>query len=155
MKYLGIDWGEKRIGLATGDSETKIASPFKVVGSLDEVRQIIKEEKVDRVIVGKPVKLSGDASKLSGEFNSFVDALKNIKSVKVELIDERLTSKAADALSGNRKTSLTLPGLRKVKALRDAVAAMLILQSYLDRKYNANAANCEYANKLYWHIRKT
>ncbi len=126
MKYLGVDWGEKRIGLAIGESETKIASPFKVAGSLDEVRQIIKEEKVERVIVGKPVKLSGDTSKLPGGFNSFVDTLKNIKSVKVELIDERLTSKAADALQGTKKT----------KAPRDTIAAMLILQSYLDREYN-------------------
>ena len=122
MKYLGIDHGEKRIGLALGDSETKLATPFKVVSSINDIKQAIKEEDVDAVVVGKPVKMSGD-EKLSDEFNEFVNALKSKIRIPVELVDERLSSKAADALIGGKKT----------KAPRDAIAAMLILQSYLDK----------------------
>ncbi|MCK4553809.1 Holliday junction resolvase RuvX [Candidatus Parcubacteria bacterium] len=122
VKYIGIDWGEKRLGLALGDNEAKLATPFKVVSSINEIEQAIKEENVDIVVVGKPVKMSGN-EKLSDEFIKFVNALKSKFKIPIELIDERLSSKAADALSGNKKT----------KAPRDAVAAMLILQSYLDK----------------------
>ncbi len=121
LRYLGVDWGGARIGLALGDSEAKLATPFKVVSSIDEIEQAIKEESVDVIVVGKPLKMSGD-ERLSDEFNKFVNALKSKIKIPVELIDERLSSKAADALIGDRKT----------KASRDAVAAMLILQSYLD-----------------------
>ncbi|MCG2700876.1 Holliday junction resolvase RuvX [Candidatus Parcubacteria bacterium] len=120
-KYLGIDWGEKRIGLALGDSETKIATPFNVAGSIKEIIKIIKEEKIDAIILGKPVKMSGN-EKLSDEFIKFIDLLKDELIIPIKLVDERLSSKAADALVGDRKT----------KAPRDSVAAMLILQSYLD-----------------------
>ena len=120
-KYLGIDYGEKRIGLALGDSEIKIATPFRVVNNISEIEQAIEEENIDIAILGKPVKMSGD-EKLSDEFNKFVDALKSKLRISIELVDERLSSKAADALAGGKKT----------KAPRDAVAAMLILQSYFD-----------------------
>jgi len=122
MKYLGIDWGEKRIGLALGDSETGMAIPLKVVNSIDAIRQVVSEENIDIVVVGAPLKMSGD-EKLSKQFNKFIDLLKIKLTIPVELVDERLSSKQADALAGGRKT----------KAPRDAVAAMLILQTYLDK----------------------
>ena len=121
MRYLGIDWGGMRIGLAIGESETKIATPYKVVSNVDEILLIIKQEEVDEVVLGKPIKMSGDAD-LTEEFNNFYTLLSaNIKR-PLHLVDERLTSKAADALIGDKKT----------KAPQDAIAAMLILQTYLD-----------------------
>lgn len=122
IKYLGIDWGEKRIGLALGDNETCIASPFKVVSGMDEVLEIIKNERIDTVVIGVPFKMSGAGNKISKNFLEFLDLLKNEAKIPVETIDERLTSKAADALAGDKKT----------KASRDAVAAMVLLQNYLD-----------------------
>lgn len=126
-KYLGIDWGEKRIGLALGDSLTNIATPFKVVGSIEEIEKIIEDEKVDIAIIGKPFKMQGTKIKVQVEFLSFLDLLKKRLSIPIKTIDERLSSQAADALSGNKNT----------KAPRDAVAAMLILQNYLNR-HNSN-----------------
>ena len=133
-KYLGIDWGEKRIGLALGDRETKVATPHKTVSSVDEVIKIVKEEKIDIVVVGKPLKMSDVRCRLpagkagmSDEFLDFLDLLKKKLDIPVETVDERLSSKAADAL----------PGSKKEKAGRDEVAAMLILQNYLDR-HNSN-----------------
>lgn len=124
MNYLGIDWGEKRIGLALGDSETKIASPFKVVARLEDVLNVIKDEDIDVVILGKPVRIMNyELGITNKDYNKFVLDLKNKSAAEVVLIDERLSSKAADALLGDKKT----------KASRDALAAMLILQSYLDR----------------------
>ena len=122
-KYLGIDWGKKRIGLALGDSETRLASPFCVVAQVSEVIDIINKEKIDYLIIGQPIKMSGASDEFTEGFEDFLDFIKNNCDIPVELIDERLTSKAADALSGTKKT----------KAARDSLAAMLILQSYFDK----------------------
>ncbi|MFA4833896.1 MAG: Holliday junction resolvase RuvX [Patescibacteria group bacterium] len=122
-KYLGIDWGEKRIGLALGDSETKLATPHKTVGDIKEILKVIKEEKINMVVVGKPLKMSDIRYQMSDKFLNFLDLLKKKLDIPIETIDERLSSKAADALLGNKKE----------KAGRDEMAAMLILQNYLDR----------------------
>jgi len=94
------------------------------VGDVDDIARIVKEENIDVIVLGKPFKMSGVERQVSGDFENFVDLLKKKADIPVELVDERLTSKAADALSRDRKT----------RASRDAVAAMLILQSYLDRQ---------------------
>ena len=123
LKYLGVDWGEKRIGLSLGDSETKMATPFKVVNSVSDILSLIKKEEIDRIIVGLPVKMSGAADETSDVFNKFIKYLRDRAGIPLEFMDERLTSKAADAL----------PGTKKTKAARDSIAAMLILQAYLDK----------------------
>ncbi len=124
IKYLGIDWGKARLGLALADSETKIATPFKVVKDLNEIMEAIKDEEIDVVVVGKPYQISNIDYPISIQFINFISILKKKANLPIKLVDERLSSKAADQLAGNKKT----------KASRDAVAAMLILQSYLDRK---------------------
>ncbi len=126
-KYLGIDWGKSRIGLALGDSEIKLASPFKTIGSSKEVLDVVLEEGIDEIVVGKPIKMSGEEAYLD-EFNKFINDLESDLAIPVILHDERLSSKAADALEGDKK----------IKASRDEIAAMLILQSYLDKVYGGN-----------------
>lgn len=126
-KFLGIDWGEARIGLALGDSEIKLASPYKTIKSSKEVLDVVLEEGIDEIVVGKPTKMSGEEKYLD-EFNKFVAELKNDLAIPIFLYDERLTSLAADSLEGNKK----------VKASRDEIAAMLILQSFLDKEYAGN-----------------
>lgn len=122
IKYLGIDWGEKRIGLALGDSETGMATPFGVVAGVDDIIMTVRKEEVDVIVVGLPVKMSGKVE-TTDNFNKFLKEIKDNVKIPVLTVDERLTSKAADALPGSKKT----------KAPRDAVAAMLILQTYLDK----------------------
>lgn len=120
--YLGIDWGEKRIGLALGDSETKLATPFKTAGSLEELLEIIVQEEIDLAVLGRPVKMGGGED-LDPSFLDFLDRLKKeLGEKRIETIDERLTSKQADKLPGDKKT----------KASRDEISATLILQTYLD-----------------------
>ncbi len=123
INYLGIDWGEKRIGLALGDNEIKIATPYKVVGGVDEIIKIIKDEDIDAVVIGKPLRMANADLRMSDEYSEFVNLLKKKVNISIKFVDERLSSKAADALVGDKKT----------KAPRDAVAAMLILQTYLDK----------------------
>ncbi|MEK7203313.1 MAG: Holliday junction resolvase RuvX [Patescibacteria group bacterium] len=123
IKYLGIDWGEKRIGLALADSETKMATPFKVVGNLEEILQAIDDKKIDKIIVGEPRSIANyEFQIVNKKYNKFIKDLKDKTNLQIESVDERLSSKAVDALVSGKK----------VKAQRDAVAAMLILQLYLD-----------------------
>lgn len=120
--YLGIDWGEKRIGTATADSDSRVATPGKVVGGLEELLRLVEEEEVDELVIGIPYKMSGPEKELQPEFQEFLQELKEKANRPIHTVDEKLTSKAADDLEGSRK----------MKAPRDALAAMLILQQYLD-----------------------
>lgn len=122
IKYLGIDWGEKRIGLATADSEVKLALPLKTVATLGDVLNVINEEEINVVVLGCPQKMSG-AEANNPAWLDFLEELKERSGRRVELVDERLTSLAADALGGEEKET----------AGRDEIAASLILQGYLDK----------------------
>jgi putative holliday junction resolvase len=122
--YLGIDWGAKRIGLSLGDNETKMAMPFKTVANLKELLATIAEESVDVLVVGQPIKMRGIGEGLSKDFLQFTTELSQaLPDKEIVYIDERLSSKAADALPGG-----------DLKASRDEIAAMLLLQQYLDSK---------------------
>ncbi|MFH1822238.1 MAG: Holliday junction resolvase RuvX [Patescibacteria group bacterium] len=137
IKYLGIDWGSKRIGLAIGHSETGLATPYKVVGNMDEIVDIIKSEEINEVIIGEPLKMENSKIKVQSDFLDFLSDLKRKINISVITFDERLTSKSADKLSKDKKN----------KAPRDAIAAMLILQTYLD-KLNTNNTKKNERNEL-------
>ncbi|MDP2944085.1 MAG: Holliday junction resolvase RuvX [bacterium] len=122
LNYLGLDWGEKRIGLATADSEVKLALPLKTVANLAEVLSVLKEEETNVIVVGAPQKMSGETAD-NPAWVGFVAQLKEKSGLLVETIDERLSSLAADALGGEDKET----------AGRDEIAAAIILQSYLDK----------------------
>jgi putative Holliday junction resolvase len=129
MNYLGIDYGEKRVGLAIGSDETKIASPFFVLENkgrdflLEEIKKICQTEGVKGVVVGVPITLPGRIGPQTEEVLRFVDFLKNNLSLPVETEDERFSSVMVDKLMAEYRAKE-----------RDAVAAMIILQSYFDRK---------------------
>ena len=125
MKYLGIDYGTKRIGLSIGSSETKIALVFGTVKNTDEVADVVRGEDIDVVVAGAPYSVANVAHELPEAFTKFINELRGKLpgGVAVELADERLSSKYADSLSGNAKA----------KAGRDEIAAVAILQGYLDK----------------------
>ncbi len=123
MKYLGVDFGLRRIGLATSDGE--LASPFKVVegrGFTDLVEKIKKEAVgFDKIVVGLP------EGKIGQTVLGFVKALKK-SGLDVETADETLSSqKAVEAM-------VELNISKKDRRVIDAVAAAIILQNYLDLK---------------------
>ncbi|MBI2098872.1 Holliday junction resolvase RuvX [Candidatus Uhrbacteria bacterium] len=128
MKYLGIDHGGKRIGLAIGDDETRVASPLEVVEAdsneeaVAAIGLIIKEEGIDKIILGLPLSLKGEEGAQAARVREFGNGLSKLSKIDVIYEDERLSSKMADALLKE-----ALP------EKRDAVAAMVILQSYLDK----------------------
>lgn len=123
---LGIDWGEKRIGLSLGDIDSRVAVPYLTVETLEDVLEVVQKEQINIVVIGEPLSISGSRNSLNKNYKDFLSKLrKSLEKIGVELksVDERFSSKAADALSGDSKT----------KASRDAVAAMIILQSYFDK----------------------
>jgi len=128
MKLLGIDFGTKRIGLALGDTDTKLALPFKTILNDGEIfenlKKIVGTDLIETFVVGKPISLSG------AEVGDTIDAVKDFSAkikektgLPIIFEDERFTSDMADSL-------MKLYG---GKADRDSVAAMIILQSYLDK----------------------
>lgn len=125
MKYLGIDWGMKKLGMAL--SEGDIASPYKTVEvhnldqALQQVKEIAKKEQVDLVIVGMP----------EGEMGlAIVKACQKLQTmgVRVMLTDETLSTQTAQAVM--RETGKS----QKDRREDDAMSAALILQGYLDDK---------------------
>jgi len=132
---MGLDIGEKRIGVALSDSLGMIAGPLTVVERKtddDAIRQIIvlaRENEVERIVVGLPRSLDGSLGKQAQAVQSFVDLLKGHTRLPVVTWDERLSTVAADRM-------MMEAGVKrdKKKKQRDSLAAAFILQGYLDRQ---------------------
>ncbi len=132
MNYLGLDYGRARIGLAIGDSQTRLAVPLKTVANLDEVVEIIKKENIKAVVIGNPLTLAGEAGKMSEAVKEFSRRLLEQVKVKIIMVDERLTTQAGQNLPSFSQPKKTRKKKKKID--KDAIAAMLILQSYFDRE---------------------
>ena len=124
MKLLGIDYGEKHIGLALGETEVGMAAPWKTVENRDEIIGTVSEEEVGMIVVGLPLTLKGEEGPQAQEVRVFVEDLKKKITVPIETIDERLTSQLADRFAAAYGHQFD----------RDAVSAAAILQTFLDRK---------------------
>jgi len=143
--YLGIDYGEKRVGLAFGD-ELGIATPMPAAvepaqkDRLEHIRAVCERRRVDQIIIGYPLNMDGTAGFKAKEVDAFIEKLSKLVDLPLEKVDERLTSvEAANRMrAGGKKTP------RKAKerqAFRrsgqlDSRAATIILQDYLDRVYS-------------------
>lgn len=139
MRALGVDYGERRIGLALSDETGLLASPWKTLaneGSVtraaqriaDEVRRLAAEEAgLAAIVIGWPRRLSGEANDQTKRVQKLHDLLTNATTVPVVLQDERLTSHEADELLARRERDW-----RKRKQQLDAMSAALILQDFLD-----------------------
>ena len=131
MKYLGVDHGTKYIGLAMGDDETKLALPYDTITESDikrqisAIEQIVLDEGVDKVVVGYPLTLEGTEDEQAGVTLSFITELSGTLSIPIEREDERLTSKFAQTLQHEAGGDIYD---------EHALAATLILQSYIDRQ---------------------
>ena len=132
MRFLGVDFGEKRIGLAVSDPEGKVAMPHSVVADatptdqVDRVAAVARECGADAVVVGRPVGLSGQAGPAEKKVHRFAGRLSS-KSLRVVLWDERFTTHGARAALHDQGLDA-----RAQRPVIDQVAATLLLQSYLD-----------------------
>ena len=135
---LGIDFGRARIGLAISDELRLLAHPLETLpGNKDtakKIAEIIRERKIDKIVVGVPRHMSGEIGEAAKEALEFANKLRAQVPCPVETWDERLTTVAAErALRGAGKKS------RKTRNIIDQVAAQMILQGYLDRERNVAA----------------
>jgi len=134
MKKLGLDWGQKRIGIAITDEILAFAHPLDIIKNSfkikDFLKDIIKEEDIDEVVVGLPLTLRGEIGEQAVKVKKQVDKIfKDIK-VKLTFWDERMSTIHADRLL--KEKEFIYKKRKKVKKVNDKIAACLILQSYLD-----------------------
>jgi putative Holliday junction resolvase len=133
MRYLAIDHGTKRTGLAICDAAETIASPLAVLrgqkGLLQKIADIVEAENVEAVVLGLPLNMTGSESSQTKLVRKFAKRLKDQLSIEVHLQDERLSSfgaeeklAPADFTRGKRKKRI------------DAVAAAEILEAFLEQK---------------------
>lgn len=133
MRYIGIDYGRRRIGLALSDPTLLIASPFQVLENkgtkknLARLLTIMQQNDVALIVLGLPLHANGDESEMSREVRMFGQALGELGYI-VEYVDERYTSCQAEELIG---------GTDPKKKIIDKVAASIILQMYLDERRKA------------------
>lgn len=131
-KYLGIDYGAKRIGLAVSDPTGLIATSLRYVDAssdlLDNIENISKEREIDEIVVGLPKNMNGTLGYRAKETISFVDKLKDRVAIPITFWDERVTTMEAKRLLISADVSR-----KKRKKVIDGMAAQLILQGFLDR----------------------
>lgn len=139
MRMLGIDVGERRIGLALSDPSGTLATPLRTLevsgrpaarvaqvgGEID--RLAAEEPGLGVVVVGLPLDLEGRPGPQTARVTAFVAALRRRTALPIALQDERLTSREAE-----RRLALREPDWRRRKRRLDAAAAAVILQDYLD-----------------------
>ena len=136
MKYLGLDLGTKTIGLATSDKMGLIATAYKVLrhdnnpsSCLEELITIIKENKIEALVLGLPKNMNNTLGPRAEETIKFKELLESNINLPIYLEDERLTTKTAESLLIMGNTSR-----KKRKKVIDKVAATIILQSFLDQR---------------------
>ena len=161
MRSLGLDVGGERTGVAISDPRGILATPLSVLASRDkdvlieEILTLVRQHKVECIVVGLPRQLSGDLGKQANKMTAFADELaarakqSNLDQLDIQLWDERLSTKAAERLktkASGRRGSLRSKGKKgarnrnpAIKAEVDAIAAAFILQGFLDRQDSAMA----------------
>ena len=133
MRSLGLDIGDKRIGVARSDPQGILASPLTIINrrndqaDIEAIINIAGQNQVGQIIVGLPLSMDGSVGKQAEKVKAFTRELCNHTEIPVGFRDERLSTVLAKRLMQTaRKT-------RKTRKTRDdAVAAAVILQSYLD-----------------------
>lgn len=133
MRYLAIDYGTKRTGLAICDAGETIASPLTVIYGqkelLNKITEVVEAENVDAIVLGLPLNMSGTESSQTKLVLKFAEQLKSRVSVPVHLQDERLSSFGAEEKLAPAEFTR---GKRKKRI--DAVAAAEILEAFLEQK---------------------
>lgn len=127
MKYLGIDYGAKRVGVAVSDQSESFAMPVSVLSNsenlLSKIEKICMEQKVDSIVVGESKDFSQKENDIMEEIKIFVKSLEEKIDLPVQMHPEFLTSLEAEQIQGKND-------------MHDASAAAIILKSYLDKLKN-------------------
>lgn len=140
MRYLGIDYGTKRIGLAWSDQSGRMAFPHSILkndsNAKDELIKFIKKEIIGAAVIGDSRDLQGKENLFMPEARAFMKYVEEKSEVPVHWIPEQFTTVQATRLQG-------------VNIMKDASAAAIILQTYLDR-INPKENDGENEDEEYW-----
>lgn len=135
VRYLGIDFGERRIGLAISDSAGRVATPLVTLErrsdeqAIEAIRVIAAEEAVEALVIGEPRRLDGTAGDAAARAGAFAGKLAAATGLPCELVNEALTS--VEAAARLREAGLDP---RRHRERLDAVAAQILLQERLDER---------------------
>ncbi|MEO8361605.1 MAG: Holliday junction resolvase RuvX [Vicinamibacteria bacterium] len=138
MRIMALDIGDRTIGVACSDETLVLASPVETIARRGpkadacRVRDLAKERGITRILAGQPFTLKGDLGPQSVKVKDFVDVLKRFVQVPVEMFDERLSTREAE----RTLIAADLSRARR-KEVIDQMAAVLILQTYLDARRSA------------------
>ncbi len=134
-KYLGIDYGKKRIGVSISDNNKVIAFPLETIETnkiISFLEDLIKKEKIEKIIIGKPLNLNNQLHELEIDIIEFSKLIKSLfPQIKIERIDERYTSKMSSVIINQSGVNQKK---RRNKSIIDKISASLILESYLIKK---------------------
>lgn len=136
MRILGIDFGDSRIGIALSDPFGWTAQGLETIHlnggykkALIQIAELVKKHGVEEIVVGFPKNMNGTIGPRGEKTNKFIEALEESVKVRIEKWDERLTTVAA-----NRAMQEMGVKTSKKKGIVDQIAAIYILQSFLDHK---------------------
>jgi putative Holliday junction resolvase len=135
MRFLGIDFGTRRVGLAYGD-ELGVATPLPALTEADpgrrwsELAAVVRQRRVTDLVLGYPLNMDGSAGFKAKEVDAFAARLRAEFGLPVHLVDERLTSHMAEAGMNQKE-------LRAIRSsgIVDSRSAAIILQDYLDQRF--------------------
>ncbi len=142
MKFLGIDYGTKRIGIAISDENTKLAFPKEIVpndvNTMKRLGEVVAKENITEFVIGESVDFSGKLNALSARIDVFILELEEKFKLPIHKQKEFLTSVEARRGGNGKMQSNPSQAHSKVKQIKsgriDASAAALILQRYLDKR---------------------
>ncbi len=133
MRYLAIDYGDKRTGLAICDSAETIASPLAVIeGQKDltkKIAEVVRTENIEAIVLGLPLNMDDSRGFQAKKVLQFAEQLKNHLNIPIHFQDERLSSFAAEQSLASAEFTR-----KKKKKRLDAVAAAQILEAFLEQK---------------------
>ena len=131
-KYLGIDFGKKRTGISISDCIKVVSFPLVTIETnslLDFLKELSTKENIEKIIIGKPLKLNNMVHDLEEDIIDFVKSLnKFFPEITIERIDERYTSKISKKIIHQLHSKKKI---RMDKSIIDKISASLILESYL------------------------
>lgn len=135
MRFLGIDYGERRIGLSYGD-QLGVATPLPAITAADEPKRraalaaVIRDRRITELVIGHPLNMDDTAGPKAKEIEGVAARLRTEFGLPVHLVDERLTSYAAEeTIAKNKRRAVRASGII------DSRAATIILQDYLDQRF--------------------
>ncbi|HFE64488.1 MAG TPA: Holliday junction resolvase RuvX [Caldithrix sp.] len=136
-RYIGIDYGEKRVGVAISDPSLTIAQPLTTIRFqskkqlIKELREIVHTHSAEKIVLGLPITMKGTDSQKTVQVRAFAEELSRAIGVPVHLMDERLTSVQAHQTMQQMGKQ---PSRHRARV--DQLAAQYILQTFLDREKN-------------------